>query len=94
MANDGYQDQSVVRDFLNLDHMDTLQSQVSSDHFTSLALQLAASNVVDTEDDALSFLKATFGASKELEINAAGLDHWDEPFREAVADLRGWSFLR
>lgn len=94
LAGDGYHDQSVVRDFLNPDHLDSLQSRVSSDHFTPLALQLAASNVAETEDQALAFLKATYGASRELEINAAGLDHWDAPFREAVADLRRWSFLR
>ncbi|WP_150001373.1 helicase-related protein, partial [Iodidimonas gelatinilytica] len=94
LANDKFHHKSVVRDFLNPVHLDTLESQVSPDHFTPLVLQLAASNVVDGEDDALTFLKATFSASRELQVNAAGLDHWDEPFQKAVASLREWSFLR
>lgn len=94
LADDGYSDQAVVRDFLNPDHLDPLESQVSPDHFTPLVLQLAASNMVDSEDGALAFLKATFGASRELQANAAGLAHWDAPFREAVANLRSWTFLR
>jgi helicase len=94
LASDRYQDQAVVRDFLNSDHLDSLESQISPDHFTPLVLQLAASHVASTEQEALAFLKATFGASRELQVNAAGLDHWDEPFQEAVANLRCWSFLR
>ena len=94
LADDGYGDQAVVRDFLNPDHLDTLESQVSPTHFTPLVLQLAASNVVSTEDGALAFLKATFGASRELQVNVAGLAHWDAPLREAVTHLRGWNFLR
>ena len=94
LANDGYSDQIAIQTFLNPDHLDSLDSHISPDHFTPLVLQLAASNVVSTEHDALTFLKATFGASRELEVNAAGLAHWDAPFREVVADLRGWTFLR
>ena len=94
LADDEYHDQIVVRDFLNPDHLDSLESQISPDHFMPLVLQLAASNVVSTEHDALAFLKATFGASRELQVNTAGLDHWNVPFREVVADLRSWTFLR
>ncbi len=94
LANDGYSDQIAIQTFLNPDHLDSLDSHISPDHFTPLVLQLAASNVVSTEHDALTFLKATFGASRELEVNAAGLAHWDAPFREVVAELRGWTFLR
>lgn len=94
LADDGHRDQAIARDFLNPDHLDALESQISPDHFTSLVLQLAASNVVDSEDSALAFLKATFGASRELQMNLAGLAHWDAPFYEAVASLRDWTFLR
>ena len=94
LANDGYQDQAVVQDFLNPDHLDSLKSHVSPEYFTPLVLQLASSGVVSTENDALAFLKATFGASRELETNATGLDHWDEPFQGALNNLRLWSFLR
>jgi helicase len=94
LADDGYHDRAAVRAYLDPDHLDPLESQVAPSHFTPLVLQLAASNVVDTEDGALAFLKATFGASRELQVNAAGLAHWDAPFQEAVAQLRGWTFLR
>ena len=94
LADDEYRDQVVVRDFLNPDHLDSLKSQISPDHFMPLVLQLAASNVVSTEHEAVAFLKATFGASRELQVNAAGLTHWNLPFRKAVADLRSWTFLR
>ena len=94
LADDGYHDKAVVQGFLNPDYLDTLKSQISTDHFTPLVLQLAASSLVSTEDDALAFLKATFSASRELQVNTAGLAHWDAPFREAVTNLRGWTFLR
>ena len=94
LAGDGHHDQAVVQGFLNPDHLDTLKSQIFTDHFTPLVLQLAASSLVSTEDEALAFLKATFSASRELQVNTAGLAHWDAPFREAVTNLRGWTFLR
>ena len=94
LADDGYRDQAAMRDFLNPEHLDPLESRITPEHFTSSILQLAASNVVADEGDALRFLKATFGASRELKVNAAGLDHWDEPFRRSVEDLRNWTFLR
>ena len=94
LAEDVYRDRALAFDFLNPDHLTTIESQVAPEHFTPLILQLAASNVVNTEEDALAFLKATFGASRELQINSTGLTHWDIPFQEAVANLRGWSFLR
>ena len=94
LADDGYSDQIAFQNFLNPDHLDNLESHISPDHFTQLVLQLAASHVVSTEHDALTFLKATFGASRELKVNVAGLAHWDAPFREVVAGLRSWTFLR
>ena len=94
LADDGYRDQIVVQNFLNPDHLDSLESRMSPDHFLPLVLQLAASNVVSAEYDAMAFLKATFGASRELQVNAAGLSHWNVPFQEVVADLRSWTFLR
>ena len=94
LAEDGYRDQVVVKNFLNPDHLDPLESQISPDDFPKLVLQLAASSVVTNEEGALNFMKATFGASRELQVNAAGLDHWDTPFREAVGHLQGWSFFR
>ena len=94
LATDGYQDQTVVREFLNPDHLDPLDSYISPEYFPSLVLQLAASGVVASESDALAFLKATFGASRELERNIAGLDHWNEPFETVLDELRNWRFLR
>ena len=94
LADDGYRDQVAIQNFLNPEHLDPLESRISPEHFTSSILQLAASNVVTSESDALAFLKATFGASRELNVNAAGLDHWDEPLRRSVENLRGWTFLR
>ena len=94
LANDKFYDQASVREFLNPDHFDALDSRISPDHFTRLVLQLAASNVTTTEQDALALLKATYGASRELKRNVAGLDHWDQPFRDAVDNLREWRYLR
>ncbi|MYN68169.1 MAG: hypothetical protein F4X11_24660 [Acidobacteria bacterium] len=94
LAGDRMRDQLAAKVFLDPDHLDALQSQVSPKHFSRLVLQLAASNVATEEGAALTFLKSTFGASKELELNAAGLDHWDASFEEAVGDLRRWVFLR
>lgn len=94
LANDEGYDYTAVRSYLNPDHMDDLQSQVSPRHFTRLILQLAATNMVNGEEDARAFLRATFGASRELRENASGLDHWKPPFQDALADLRAWTFLR
>ena len=94
LAGDDYRDQAVVRNFLDPDHLDSLESCITPDSFLPLVLQLTASRVVSTENDALAFLKATFGASRELHANATGLDHWDDPFQEAVANLRDLAFLR
>ena len=94
LARDGMPDQPSAREFLDPDHLDTLQSRVSPKYFSRLVLQLAASNVATDEPEALRFLKATFGASRELQSNASGLDHWDTSFSQAVAELRGWGFLR
>ena len=93
-ADDDHHDQAAVLDFLNPDHLDTLESQLSTDHLVPLVLQLAATNLVSTEGDALAFLKATFGASQELQVNVAGRAHWNAPFQAAVTDLRNWTFLR
>jgi helicase len=94
LAHDQSYDYAAVRSYLNPDHMDDLESQVSPRHFTRLILQLAATNLVNDEGDARAFLRATFGASRELRQNASGLDHWRPPFQEALADLRTWTFLR
>lgn len=94
LADDRYHDTAVVKTFLNPDQFDHLKSQIDPSYFVPLVLQLAASGVVSDERDALNFLKATFGASQELQANVAGLAHWDSPFQEAVQILRGWDFLR
>ena len=94
LASDGYRDRSAVRNFLTPDHFDSLKSQIDPAYFTPLILQLTSSNVIDSEDDGLEFLKTTFGAYRELRRNVAGLDHWDEPFGESVTQLREWGFLR
>ena len=94
LADDTFNDQTAVHEFLNPDHLDSLESQVAPEHFEKLVLQLAASDVVDYESDALAFLKATFGASRELQSNISGLAHWDAPFAEAIANLRQWTFFR
>lgn len=94
LADEGYDDEIAMYNFLNPDHLDTLESRISPEHFSRLVLQLVASNVVETEDDALAFLKDTFGASREVEVNISGLAHWDTPFREAITKLRDWTFLR
>lgn len=94
LGEDSYQEQAAVQDFLNPDNLDSLDSHISPEYFTPLVLQLASLRVVSAENDALEFLKATFGASRELQINAAGLDHWDGPFQEALDSLRHWNFLR
>ena len=94
VANDQYYDQASVQEFLNPDHFDALSSRISPDHFTRLILQLAASNVVATEEEALTLLKSTYGAYREKRRNVAGLEHWDSPFEEAMDELRDWRFLR
>ena len=94
LASDGFRDRAAVTNFLTPDHFDFLRSQIDPAYFISLILQLTASNVIDSEDDGLDFLKTTFGAYRELQRNVAGLDHWDKPFRESVGHLREWSFLR
>jgi len=93
-CGDGHRDVAAARRYLTPDQLDGIDSHISSDHFLTLLLQLAASGVVKTEADALAFLKATFGAARELAVNAAGLNHWDLPFQEAVKQLREWSFIR
>lgn len=93
-ADDGQREQVIVRKMLNPDHVETLQSYVSPKHFPKLLLQLSASNVVNTEDSALNFLKLTFGASREIEDNIAGVTHWQEPLSQSLDQLRSWSFLR
>ena len=94
LASDHHYDQASVQEFLNPDHFDALSSRISPEHFTRLILQLAASNVVTTEEEALTLLKNTYGAYREKRRNVAGLEHWDSPFQEAVNDLRNWRFLR
>ena len=94
LGNDRYHDMAVVNTFLDPDRFDHLKSQIGPDYFIPLVLQLAASGVVRNESDMLDFLKATFGASQELQANVAGLAHWNLPFQEAVNTLRSWNFLR
>ena len=94
LANDGFRDQAAVTNFLTPDHFDSLSSQVDPAFFAPLILQLTASNVIDSEDDGLEFLKTAFGAYRERQRNVAGLDHWDEPFGESIAQLREWGFVR
>ena len=94
LADNKYRDMAVVKAFLDPDRFDNLKSQISPDYFIPLVLQLTASDVVKDENDALDFLKATFGASQELKVNVAGLTHWNSPFHEAVNTLRDWDFLR
>ena len=94
LANDGYRDQAAVANFLTPDRFESLRSQIDPAYFTPLILQLTASNVIDSEDDGLEFLKTTFGAYRELRRSVAGLAHWDAPFGESVAQLQEWGFLR
>ena len=94
LAEDDYRDQEAAKEFLNPDQLDDLESRINPEHFVPLVLQLAASNVVDNERDALDFLRSTFGASRELNANTAGLDHWNELFVKALSELREWGFLR
>lgn len=94
MSDDKSSNRAVVNGFLDPDHLTPLRSQISPEHFSHMVLRLVASNVVHTENDALNFLKSSFGASRELESNLSGLNHWDEPFLDAISHLRDWMFLR
>ena len=60
LANDRFRDQAAVQSFLTPDHFDSLMSQIEPAYFTPLTLQLTASNVIDSEDDGLAFLKGYF----------------------------------
>ena len=94
LADDNYRDRAVVNAFLAPDRFDRLKSQIDPNYFSPFVLQLTASGVVSDENDALNFLKSTFGASQELQANVTDLAHWNSPFQEAVDVLRKWDFLR
>ena len=87
------QDIRVARRYLELDVIEPLQSRLDPIHFDAVALQLIAFDVCKTEDDAQRFIDATLSATREIEINRAGVEHWKNQMRRAIAELREQGFV-
>lgn len=67
---------SQARALADMQRHENLGAGIDPDDFGTLALQLFAGKLCRTRNDAFALIASTLTASRELESNQSGIDHW------------------
>lgn len=72
---------------MDLTVQDDLGHGITPEDFGALTLQLFAAKLCSTRTDAFSLIASTLSASREVERNSAGVDHWEVDLNRQIDRL-------
>lgn len=87
------QDVRAAKSYLELEAIEPLTSTVDPERFDGLALQLLTFGFCTSEQDLFDFLSATLSATREIDVNRAGAEHWKGHIAKAVGKLKSLGFV-